>query len=143
MKRFVILTAVVAFIMSTPLLLAQAPPQAPAQKAKFIPPVKGFATIDVQRGPSKRVGKEIVTVVKVKNTSKGSINLLRIEQYWYSRDSKQVSFVDYRHRKAPIQPGEVVEITLSAPNNPEISHDTMIFSHANGKAEARQVKKIE
>ena len=143
MKRFTILTAVVAFIMSTPLLLAQAPPQAPAQKAKFIPPVKGFATIDVQRGPSKRVGKEIVTVVKVKNTSKGSINLLRIEQYWYSRDSKQVSFVDYRHRKAPIQPGEVVEITLSAPNNPEISHDTMIFSHANGKAEARQVKKIE
>ena len=143
MKRFAILTVVVAFILSTPLLLAQAPPQAPAQKAKFIPPVKGFATLDVQRGPSKRVGKEIVTVVKVKNTSKGSINLLRIEQYWYSRDSKQVSFVDYRHRKAPIQPGEVVEITLSAPNSPEISHDTMIFSHANGKAEARQVKKIE
>ena len=143
MKRFVILTAVVAFIMSTPLLLAQAPPQAPAQKAKFIPPVKGFATIDVLRVPSKRVGKNIQTVIKVKNTSKGSINLLRIEQYWYSRDSKQVSFADYRHKKAPIQPGEVVEITLSAPDNPQISHDTLIFSHANGKAEARQVKKIE
>jgi hypothetical protein len=143
MKRFAILTVVATFILSTPLLLAQPAPQAPAQKAKFIPPVKGFATVDVQRVSSKRVGKEIQTVLKVKNTSKGSINLLRIEQYWYSRDMKQVSFVDYRHKKAPIQPGEVVEITLSAPNNPQISHDSLIFSHANGKTEARQVKKIE
>ena len=143
MKRFAILTVIVAFVVSTPLLLAQTPAQAPAQKAKFVPPVKGYATIDVQRVSSKRMGKNIETVLKVKNTSKGSINLLRIEQYWYSRDSKQVSFADYRHKKAPIQPGEVVEITLIAPNNPEISHDSLQFSHANGKTEARQVKKIE
>ena len=143
MKRFASLTVIVAFVLSTPLLLAQAPAQAPAQKAKFIPPVKGFATVDVQRVSSKRVGKEMQTVIKVKNTSKGSINLLRIEQYWYSAQGQQVSFADYRHKKAPIQPGEVVEITLAAPDNPGIQRDMMIFSHANGKAEARQVKKIE
>jgi hypothetical protein len=82
-------------------------------------------------------------VIKVKNTSKGSINLLRVDQYWYNRQSKQVSFGDYRHRKAPIQPGEIVEFTIEAPDNPQISHDLLMFSHANGKVDAKQVKKIE
>ena len=140
MKRFAILTTLALFL-AAPLVVAQTP--APAQKAKFIPPVKGLATIDVQRSPSKRSGKEIVTTVKVRNTSKGSINLLRVDQYWYDRASKQVSFGEYRHKKAPIQPGEVIEFTLSAPNSPEISHDAMIFAHANGKIDAKQVKKIE
>ena len=139
MTRAVILTTLALFL-ATPLAVAQT---APPQKAKFIPPVKGVATIDVQRSPSKRSGKEITTVVKVRNTSKGSINLLRVDQFWYDRNSKQVSFGDYRHRKAPIQPGEVVEFTIAAPDNPQISHDAMIFSHANGKVDAKQVKKIE
>ena len=61
------------------LLAAQA--QAPAKRAAYIPPVKGVATIEVIQGPSKRVGKEMVTVLKIKNTSKGSINLLKIDEY--------------------------------------------------------------
>ena len=140
MKRFAILTAL-ALCLAAPLAVAQT--AAPAQKAKFVPPDKGLATIDVQRSPSKRKGKEILTVVKIRNTSKGSINLLRVDQFWYDRNSKQVSFGDYRHKKAPILPGEVVEFTISAPDNPQISHDSMIFAHANGKVDAKQVKKIE
>jgi hypothetical protein len=81
--------------------------------------------------------------VKVRNTSKGSINLLRVDQYWYDRNSKQVSFGDYWHRKAPIQPGEVIEFTVTAPNHPQISHDAMVFKHANGSVTANQVKKIQ
>ena len=78
MKRFALLSAL-ALVLFAPVLLAQAPP--PAEKAKFIPPVKTTATIDAWSwGPSKRVGKEIQTVLKVKNTSKGSINLLKVEQ---------------------------------------------------------------
>ena len=140
MKRLSILI-VLALSLAAPLAVAQTP--APAQKAKFVPPVKGVATIDVQRSPSKRSGAEILTVVKVKNTSKGSINLLSVDQFWYDRSSKQVSFGDYRHRKAPIQPGEVIEFTITAPNNPQISHDAMVFKHANGTVQANQVKKIQ
>jgi hypothetical protein len=140
MKRFAILSAL-ALVLCAPLVLAQTPP--PAQKAKFIPPVKTTATIDVQRISQKRAGKEIRTIIKVRNTSKGSINLLAVDQYWYDRGSKQVSFGDYRHKKAPIQPNEVVEITIMAPDNPQISHDLLMFKHAYGKVEARQVKKIE
>ena len=140
MKRFALLPAL-ALVLFAPVLLAQAPP--PAQKAKFIPPVKTTATIDVVRSPSKRVGKEIQTVLKVKNTSKGSINLLKVEQYWYDKAGKPVSFADYAHKKAPIQPGEVVEIKISAIDNPQINRDLIMFKHAYGKVEARNVKKIE
>ena len=142
MKRISLLAAI-AFALATPLLaFGQTPP--PAQKAKFVPPVKGWATIEVMRvGNAKRAGKDIITTLKIKNTSKGSINLLRIDQYWYDKNSKQVSFGDYRHKKAPILPGEVVEIQVVAQNAPTISHDMLIFSHANGKVDAKQVKKIE
>jgi len=47
--------------------------------------VKGIATIEILQGPAKVVGKEIVTTVKVKNTSKGSINLLKADQEWYDK----------------------------------------------------------
>ena len=140
MKRFATLSAL-AFVLSTMSGFAQTAP--PAQRAKFVPPVKGHATIEVVRGASKRTAKDVVTTVKVRNTSKGSINLLKIEQYWYDRNSKQVSFGDYAHRKAPILPGEIVEITLSAPSHAQISHDMLMFTHAYGKIEAKQVKKFE
>ena len=140
MKRFAILTTLALFL-ATPLAHAQTPP--PAQKAKFIPPVKTTATIEVQRVSQKRTGKEILTVIKVRNTSKGSINLLRVEQYWYDGSSKQVSYGEYSHKKAPIQPGEIVEITIPAANNPQIRQDMLIFKHAYGKVEAQQVKKIQ
>ena len=128
----------VAFVLSTSLMHAQTP--APAQKAKFIPPVKGVATVEVIQSAPKRTGKEMVTVVKVKNTSKGSINLLKIDEYWYDKGGKVVSGGPYFHTKAPILPGEVVEITLKSPYKAEMKQNQMIFAHANGKVEAKAVK---
>ena len=136
MKRIAILSAV-AFILSTPLAMAQ---PAPAQKAKFVPPVKGVATIEVVQTAPKRVGKEMVTVYKVKNTSKGSINLLKVDEYWYDKSSKIVSGDNYAHTKAPILPGEIVEITMSSPYHAQMKQNQAIFAHANGKIEAKAVK---
>ena len=140
MKRLSILIVLALFLGASP---GAAQTAAPAQKAKFIPPVKGVATVDLQRVSQKRVGNEMQTIIKVRNTSKGSINLLKVDQYWYDGASKQVSFGDYRHRKAPIQPGEVVEITIMAPSHPQIRQDMLMLSHANGKIDVKQVKKIE
>ena len=140
MKRIAFLSAL-ALVLATPLLAAQTP--APVQKAKFVPPIKGQGTIDVIRTPAKRVGNEIRTAIKVKNTSKGSLNLLKVEQYWYDKGSKNVGFGEYRHKKAPILPGEVVEFVVVAENNPKISHDALIFGNAYGKLHAREVKKFD
>src|SRR5262245_46448791 len=109
MNRCVFASAVVflSAVVSTPAAFAQAkaasPPapaakattaapttSAPAAPAKWVPPVKGTATIEVVRGPAKVVGKEVVSTFKLKNTSTGSINLLRADQDWYDKgDGKQ------------------------------------------------------
>lgn len=137
MRRFAFVAAL-ACVLAVPGALAQT--QAPAKPAKYIPPVKGIATIDVIQMPSKRVGQEMVTVLKIKNTSKGSINLLKLDEYWYDASLKIVSGSEYRHKKAPIQPGEVIEVTLKAPVKPGMNRNQVMFTHANGDARATAVK---
>jgi hypothetical protein len=145
-------TPVVALIcgaLSVPPAFAQATPAAgspsqsppPAAPAKWIPPVKGTATIEVARA-SRRVGKEMVTTVKIKNTSTGSINLLRIDELWYDAKRELVTSTTERHRK-PFPPGEIIEMTLKSPVLGEPQVSTLTFVHANGKVDAKTVKKIE
>lgn len=117
--------------------------QPPAKPAKYVPAVKGIATIDVMQMPSKRVGKEMVTVLKIKNTSKGSINLLKLDEYWYDSAMKIISSSQYRHRKAPIQPGEIVEITLRTPVVAGMTRNQVMYTHANGEAKATPVKAMK
>jgi hypothetical protein len=126
--------------------VATSPTPEPAAPAKWVPPVKGLATIQIVQGPSKPVGKEIVTTVKVKNTSTGSINLLRADQEWFDKgDGKKRSLVTSAtamYRK-PFLPGQVIDLELRAPllGNPDLNR--IIFSHANGKVDVKPVKKFE
>lgn len=138
MRRFALLSAL-ALVLYTPL---SAQTQAPAQKARFIPPVKTTATIEVIQGRGKRVGADMVTVIKVRNTSKGSINLLKIDEYWYDggKPVQIVSSSQYAHRKAPILPDEIVEITMKAPYRATMRQNQMMFTHAYGKVDAKAVK---
>ena len=138
MGRFALLTALVC-ALSTPVI---AQTQSPAKPAKYVGPVKGIATIEVLQSPSKRVGKEMVTVVKVRNTSKGAINLLKLDEYWYDKNTKIVTGSQYSHKKAPIQPGEIVEITLKSPITAGTTpyQNQIMFRHAYGDAKATKVK---
>lgn len=142
MKRFAFVAAL-ACVLTLPVLSAQS--QAPAQPAKYIPPVKGVATIDVVQAPSKRAGKDMVTVLKVKNTSKGSINLLKADEYWYDKNMKIVTGGVARHRKAPIRPGEIVEITITSPipAGVTVRQNQVMFTHAHGEVKATKVKEFK
>lgn len=141
--------ALLSFLAFASPALAQAAkptPATPTQSgaaapAKWIPPVKGLATIEVMQGQSKVVGKDIVTVLKVKNTSSGSIALLRVDEYWYDKTLKQVSG-DSQNVRKPINPGEVVEVTMKSPLVPNLARSQYVFSHANGKISAKGVKKF-
>lgn len=119
---------------------APQPPSPPA-RAKWIPPVKGLATIEVIRGASRRVGNEMVTTLKIKNTSKGAIALLGIEEYWYNKERNQVSYDEQKVKKL-FNPGEVIEVTSRAPWKPDLYNSQFAFSHANGKIDAKSVKKF-
>jgi len=137
---FCAVTVSTAFAQTKP--PAQTAPPAPAAPAKFVPPVKGTATIEVMRGQSKKAGKELITPLKIKNTSTGSISLLKIDELWYDKKRVMVTAGDYRYKK-PFLPGEIIDVEIRSPlvGVPDVSQLT--FSHANGKVDAKTVKKIE
>ena len=115
---------------------------APAAPAKWVAPVRGLATIEVQRIPSKVVGQELVTELKIKNTSSGSIALLKVDELWYNKARTLVSSATERYRK-PFLPGEIIDVTLKSPLSKEADISQLTFSHANGKVDFKSVKKLE
>lgn len=140
----------VALTVGTITLIAQAPAQpatqaasTPAAPAKWVAPVKGLATAEVVRGPSKKVGNDMVTVLQVKNTSKGAIALLGVEEIWYDNSTpRKIVTGDQQKVKRLINPGEIAEVTMKSPYKPGLSVSQYMFTHANGKVEAKAVKKF-
>ena len=130
--------AATAFAQAQP---AAPAPQPPAARAKWVAPIKGIASVEVIPTPSKKVGTDMVTVLKVKNVSNGAIALLRVDEYWFDKSLKTVSGDTQRHRQ-PLNPGEVVEITMRSPVKPNLYKNTFNFSHANGKVDVKTVKKF-
>ena len=62
----------------------------------------------------------------MKNTSTGSINLLKVDQLWYDKSTprKLVSSATSYYRK-PFLPGEIIDVELRAPLGaapPDINH---------------------
>jgi hypothetical protein len=121
-----------------PSATATAPP-------KFAKIVKGDVTVDVLRGNPKKVGNDMVTSIKVKNTSNGAIAGFKVEEYWYDKKPKpDVVTGDTQIYKKPINPGEIVEIIMKSPLKPgvELYQSKYQFTHANGKVTPQAVKKF-
>jgi hypothetical protein len=115
---------------------------APAAPAKFVKSLKGTANIDFIEGPSKKVGNEIVTTLKVKNMSPMAISLFKVDEYWYDKKREVVTGDTYKNLK-PFMPGEIIEVTLKAPIKPDLYQSQYQFSHAGGEGKPNRVKKFE
>jgi hypothetical protein len=138
----VLLVSSTAIAQSKPATTA-APAQAtPAAKAKWVPPVRGLATIGMIKPVTKVEKGEVITRLKLKNMSTGSIALLRIDEYWYDKQGNMLPGATERIRK-PILPGEVVDVVLRVPKNDKFFQNQYKFSHANGEIKVEQLKKIE
>jgi hypothetical protein len=137
--------ALAAFVLAVPVAAAQTPPAAPASsppaKAKYVPPVKGVADIAILKPDTQVVGKDVVTKIKVKNTSLGAIHLLRVDEYWYDKAGNMLPGDTQRWRK-PFMPGEVIEIEMRVPRNPAFYQNTYKFTHANGQCKPKTLKKF-
>lgn len=135
-----------AFSQSPPAAAAKAAPTtpAPAAPAKFYRPVKGVAKIEVARGPAKRVGPDMVTVLRIKNMSPGRIDLLQIDEYWYDRKLATVSGSSLKWKKL-FNPGDVIEVTMKSPhkNLTTLYRSQYTFSHGGGKIDVTEAKKVE
>jgi hypothetical protein len=115
---------------------------APATPARFTTMVKGKADIQVIQSPPKKVGDDMVTVLKIKNMSDASISLLKVDEYWYDKKLQVVSGDSQPYRK-PFNPGDVIEVTLKSPLKPDLFKNQFAFSHANGTVKAKSVTKFD
>lgn len=148
MQTHLMLACASAFLLTAGAAIAEqakpaAPaPAAPAAPAKFVPPIRGQAELGFMKPVTKRVGKEIVTVIKVKNLStNGSIAGLKVDEYWYDKAGDPVTGDSFRYRK-PLLPGEVIDVTLRTPVNPKMDRNQYNFSHANGEIKTKQMTKF-
>lgn len=119
--------------------VAPAPAPAPARFAKMF---KGTAEIEVIQSQPKKVGADMVTVLRIRNLSPGAISLLKVDEYWYDHKLQVVSGDSQPYRK-PFNPGEIIEITMKSPIKPDLYKNQFAFSHANGAVKAKAVKKFD
>lgn len=115
-------------------------------QAKFVPPIKGEAEIQlIPIKPEPDHKANIVrTIVKLKNNSPtGSIAGLKVIQYWWDKANSPQPVMSANQRlKKPLQPGEEATLTLECPLDPKMYRDSYQFEHANGKIKIKQVKKF-
>jgi hypothetical protein len=117
------------------------PASPPAAPAKLVAPVRGEARLGYTKPVSKRDGGMIVTTIQVKNLSSGSIAGLRVDEFWYDKKGDPVTGDTFRNRK-PLQPQEVLLVTLRTPVNPAMDRNQYKFEHANGTIKTELLPKI-
>ena len=125
-----------------PAAAAQAAPAAPAAPAKFVPPIRGEAPVQMTKPVVKRTGNEVVENFKVKNAStNGSIAGLKISEFWYDKGGNPVSGDEFRYRK-PLMPGEVIDVELRSPIKPNMKNSQYKFEQQNGGVKPTVVAKL-
>ena len=117
---------------------SDAPEGEPAERPRFVAPVRGVAQLGYTTPVVKNGtidGRDfIITTMQVKNMATGSIVGLMVDEFWYDRAGNPVTGDNYRHQ-TPLQPGEVITITLETPRNPQMDRNQYSFTHANGDIE--------
>jgi hypothetical protein len=115
-----------------------------APSGKLVAPVRGEAELGYTKPAVKNDGKFLTTTMKVKNLSKGAIAGLKIDEFWYDKDGNPISgSQSFRYRK-PLQPGEVIDVTLKVPviAAMKTGRNQYKFEHANGKIKPTLLPKL-
>ena len=127
---------------ATPATPAAQGAQAPAARPRLVAPVRGEAPLGYTKPIVDGKGKDfVVTTMRIKNLATGSIAGLRVEEYWYNKAGDPVTGANYRHPK-PLQPGEVITVTLRTPRNPAMDRNQYKFEHANGTIKMTLLPKL-
>jgi len=130
---------------ATPATPAAQSGQAPAARPRLVAPIRGEAPLGYTKPivkPAKVGGKDfIVTTMQVKNLANGSIAGLKVDEFWYNRAGDPVTGANYRHPR-PLQPGEVITVTLQTPRNPAMDRNQYKFEHANGTIKMTLLPKL-
>ena len=83
-----------------------------------------------------------MTVLKIKNLSPLAVSLLKVDEYWYDRQTRSRPATTQSYRK-PFLPGEIIEVTMKSPFKPALTASQYQFSHAGGKVDVKRVTKFD
>jgi hypothetical protein len=108
------------------------PARAQEPARKLVPPVRGEAQIEMTKPETKVEGNEVVTRFRVRNVSKGAIAGFRVDETWYDKAGNALPGDSFRFKR-PLEPGEVIDVELRVPKNPNFRSNIFQFTHAYGK----------
>ena len=146
--RFAVAAAIAgAGFVAAPLFAQDPAPQAPPMKLvlagkTFTPPVRGEATIDIIKQPTKREGATLVTKIQVKNTSPGPIPRLKVAETWFDKDGNMIPGAE-ASINGLLLPNQVETLELRTPVNLKMVQSQLQFSHANGTIKPKPVKTMD
>ena len=148
--RSLVAATFVATVSGAALLAQQAPaaqPAPPEMKSilagkKFTPPIRGEATIEIVKSPTKREGQTLVTKIQVKNTSAAPIPRLKVAETWFDKDGNMIPGGE-AVVNGLLQPNEVSTIEIRTPVNLKMVQSQLQFSHANGTVKPHPVKTMD
>jgi hypothetical protein len=104
--------------------------------------VKGTAEVGILQPVTKVEGKEVVTTIKVKNMSKGTIVGLKVEEYWYDKDGNPIPG-DSKRLAQPLAPAGINTIVLRTPKNDQMYKNQYVFTHDNGQVHTTVYSKFQ
>jgi len=123
------------------------PPQTPPMQSslagkKLTPPVKGQADVDYTKPETKRKGPNVITTIKVKNTSTAPIGRLKIIETWFDKSGGTIPGGE-GVINGLLQPGEIQTIEIVTPFNDKMNANSWNFVHANGTVKPHLVKSFD
>jgi hypothetical protein len=141
--RYAIVFAIAAALLATPSMSLQAQTPAPVLK-KSAPPLRGTAELGFVQ-TAKLEGDTIVTTFQVKNLSAtNAIVGLQISEFWYDKAGNPLQGTGDRQRlRSPLQPLDVVTITLKSPKVAGMTRPQYRFEQNNGTVKPVKLKEIK
>lgn len=109
---------------------------------KLVAPLQGEVSLEFLQPDTKRDKDLVVTKIQVKNTANGAIAGLKVREDWLDKAGNPLSGSEDRLRKL-LMPGETATLTLTAPFNSKMDHNHLMFSHANGSIQPKEVKSFD
>ncbi len=104
------------------------------------PPVRGIARVQILT-ETRVEGNEVISTIRARNISKGSITRFTASEYWYDDQGNATPGGSRTHRK-PFLPGEVIELELRTGKSEKFYQNQFEFSHANGDVRVTVVKSL-
>jgi hypothetical protein len=120
---------------------AESKPPPRRRRTSRAPQVSGLARVQILAPATKVEGDEVISTIRVRNVSKGSITQFSVSEFWYDDQGNATPGGSRTHRK-PFMPGEVIEMELRTSKNPKFYQNQFEFSHANGDVKATVVASL-